>query len=327
MKALVVEELGAPEIMRLREFEPRAPGEGEIRVGVRAAGLNFPDILMIAGRYQHKPPLPFVPGMEGAGEVLEVGPGVEGFRPGERVIVHARSGLYATEATLPAEWAVPLPADWSFAEGAAFWSAYATAFVSLVHRGRLTAGETLLVHGAAGGVGLAAVEFGHALGARVIAVVGGEEKAAAVRAKGADYVIDHRRESFRDRVLELTDGIGADVVYDPVGGEVLFQSLRCIAWGGRLLVVGFASGTIPDVPANYALLKSCSVIGVRAGEFSRRNRAKGREMIERLLALAAEGRIHPAVYRTLPLADAAKALALISDRQVIGKVVLEMTDD
>lgn len=318
----MVNELGPPEIMMLQDLPARPAGPGEIRVRVRAAGLNFPDILMIAGKYQFRPDPPFVPGMEGAGEVLETGEGVEGFAPGDRVIVHARNGLYAEEAVVGADAAVPLPANWDFAEGAAFWSAYLTAYVGLVRRGRLAAGEWVLVHGAAGGVGLAAVELAAALGGRVIAVVGSEPKAEAVLAMGAEHVVDHRRENFRDRVLEVTGGRGADVVYDPVGGDVLFQSLRCIAWGGRFLVIGFAGGTIPEVPANYALLKSCSVIGVRAGEYGRRDPAAGRENIARMLELASAGRINPHVHARLPLADAARALALLSRREVIGKVVL-----
>ena len=322
MRALVVNELGTPDIMRMEEKPSVPPGPEEIRVRIRAAGLNFPDILMIAGKYQHKPPLPFTPGMEGAGEVLEVGSDVTQFSPGDRVVIHAKNGMYAQETTLPAAWAIKLPQAWTFAEGAAFWSAYCTAWVALVERGGLQAGETLLVHGAAGGVGLAAVELGVALGAEVIAVVGNDEKAAAVAEKGAAHVIDHRHETFRDRVLEITDGQGVDVVYDPVGGDVLFQSMRCIAWGGRLLVIGFASGTIPDVPANYALLKSCSLIGVRAGEYARRDPAASARMIKAMLALAAEGKLRPTVHQTMPLTEAVAALDVISSRGVIGKMIL-----
>jgi len=322
MRALVVNELGTPDIMRLEERPSVAPGPDDIRVRIRAVGLNFPDILMIAGKYQHKPPLPFTPGMEGAGEVLEVGANVTQFSPGDRVVIHARNGMYAEETTLPAAWAIQLPEVWSFAEGAAFWSAYCTAWVGLVERGWLQAGETLLVHGAAGGVGLAAVELGAALGAEVFAVVGSDAKAEAVRAKGATHVIDHRHETFRDRVLAATDGKGVDVVYDPVGGDGLFQSMRCIAWGGRLLIIGFAGGTIPDVPANYALLKSCSLIGVRAGEYARRDPAASQRMIAAMLKLAAEGKLRPHVHQTMPLTDAGAALEVISSRGVIGKMIL-----
>lgn len=324
MKALVVNELGTPEIMRQEDWPSVTPGPDDIRVAIRGVGLNFPDILMIAGKYQHKPPLPFIPGMEAAGEVLEVGSAVTGFAVGDRVVIHSKGGMFAEETTLPAAWAVHMPEPWSFAEGAAFWSAYCTAWVSLVERGSLQAGETLLVHGAAGGVGLAAVELGVALGAEVIAVVGSDAKADAVRAKGAAHVIDHRTETFRDRVLEITGGTGVDVVYDPVGGDVLFQSLRCIAWGGRLLVIGFASGTIPDVPANYALLKSCSLIGVRAGEYARRDPAAAQRMIAAMLDMARDGKLRPSVHQTMPLADAVAALEVISSRGVIGKMVLDV---
>lgn len=324
MKALVVNELGTPEIMRQEDWPSVAPGPNDIRVAIRGVGLNFPDILMIAGKYQHKPPLPFIPGMEAAGEVLEVGSAVTGFAVGDRAIIHSKGGMFAEETTLPEAWAVHLPEAWSFAEGAAFWSAYCTAWVSLVERGSLQAGETLLVHGAAGGVGLAAVELGVALGAEVIAVVGSDAKANAVRAKGAAHVIDHRTETFRDRVLEITGSKGVDVVYDPVGGDVLFQSLRCIAWGGRLLIIGFASGTIPDVPANYALLKSCSLIGVRAGEYARRDPAAAQRMIAAMLDMARAGKLRPSVHQTMPLADAVAALEVISSRGVIGKMVLDV---
>ncbi|WP_417514360.1 NADPH:quinone oxidoreductase family protein [Minwuia sp.] len=318
----MVETLGPTEVMQYQTLPDLTAGPGEIRVRIRAVGLNFPDILMIAGKYQHKPDLPFAPGMEAAGEVLDVGDGVSGFAPGDRVIIHGKGGMYADEAVVPEAWAVPLPARWSFEEGAAFWSAYSTAYVSLVNRGRLQSGEVLLVHGAAGGVGLAAVELGSALGARVIATVGSDAKAEAVLSKGAEVAIDHRSENFRDRVMEITDGAGADVVYDPVGGEFLFQSLRAIAWGGRLLVIGFAGGTIPDVPANYALLKGCSVIGVRAGEYGRRDPAAGRRNMVHMLDLAADGKLNPHVHSVFPLERAVEALAVISGRQAIGKVVL-----
>ena len=218
---------------------------------------------------------------------------------------------------------LPMPATYSFEEGAAFLVGYSTAYVALVRRGRLAAGEVLLVHGAAGGVGLAAVELGKHLGARVIAVVSSAEKAAAAREAGADDTIDTASGRLRDAVRELTDGRGADVIYDPVGGDAFDESLRCIAWGGRLLVIGFASGRIPALPANLALLKGCSVIGVRAGEFARRDPERGAENYRDLLRLAEAGALRPRVYRTLPLADFEAAMALVTERQVIGKVVIK----
>lgn len=322
MKAMIVEELGPPETMQLQHLPDPEAGPGQLHVRIRATGLNFPDILMIAGKYQHKPPLPFAPGMEAAGEVIGVGDGVEGFAPGDRVIVGGKGGLYADQCVVPAEEAMRMPDHWSFEEGAAFKSAYMTAWVSLVERGRLQPGEKVLIHGAAGGVGLAAVELAHALGCEVFATVGSEAKRDAVLAKGADHAIDHRNVNFRDEVMRLTQDRGVDVAYDPVGGDFLFQSIRSIAWGGRVLVIGFAGGTIPDVPANYALLKSCSVIGVRAGEFVRRDRLAGARVWSGLLSLAEERKLNPSVYRTFPLEDAVEALAVISSREVIGKVVL-----
>lgn len=322
MKAMIVEQLGPPEIMQMQTLPDPEPGPGEVHLRIRAVGLNFPDILMIAGKYQHKPPLPFAPGMEAAGEVLAVGDGVTRFRAGDRVIVGSKGGLYAEQTVVPEQAVLPLPGKWSFEEGAAFKSAYMTAYVSLVERGRLQAGETVLIHGAAGGVGLAAVELAHALGANVIATVGSDAKRDAVLAKGANHAIDHRTENFRDRVMEITGGRGAEVIYDPVGGDFLFQSLRAIAWGGRLLVIGFAGGTIPTVPANYALLKSCKVIGVRAGEYVRMDPAAGDRIFAHMSDLAGEGRLNPSVFKTFPLEEAVAALAVVSARQVIGKVVL-----
>lgn len=324
MKAMIVEELGPPEVMQMQTLPDPVPGPGEVHVRIRAVGLNFPDILMIAGKYQHKPPLPFAPGMEAAGEVIGVGDGVTRFRPGDRVIVGSKGGLYADQAVVPEASVLPLPDKWSFEEGAAFKSAYMTAYVSLVERGRLQPGETVLIHGAAGGVGLAAVELAAALGANVIATVGSEAKAEAVLARGANHAIDHRKENFRDRVMEITDGRGAEAIYDPVGGDFLFQSLRAIAWGGRLLVIGFAGGTIPDVPANYALLKSCRVIGVRAGEYVRKDPAAGERIFSHMADLASQGLLTPFVYDVFPLEKAVEALAVISARQVIGKVVLSV---
>lgn len=322
MKAMIVEELGPPEVMQMQTLPDPVPGGGEVHVRIRAVGLNFPDILMIAGKYQHKPPLPFAPGMEAAGEVIGVGGGVSGFGVGDRVIIGGKGGLYADQAVVPQSAVIPLPDVWTFEEGAAFKSAYSTAYVSLVERGRLQPGETVLVHGAAGGVGLAAVELARALGADVIATVGSEVKRDAALAKGANHVIDHRNEDFRDRVMEITNGKGVEVVYDPVGGDFLFQSLRAIAWGGRLLVIGFAGGTIPDVPANYALLKSCKVIGVRAGEYVRMDPEAGKRIFSHMADLAHQGKINPSVFKVFPIQEAVAALAEISARHVVGKVVL-----
>lgn len=321
MKAVVCRELGPPSVLRLEERALAPLGPGQVRIAMRAAAVNYPDLLMVAGGYQLKPPLPFTPGLEGAGIVVEVAPDVAGWRPGDKAIVRARPGTFAEEVVVPADALLPMPAPLSFEEAAALTVGYATAWHALVDRGRLRAGETLLVHGASGGVGLAAVELGKLLGARVIATGGDPGKLVVVRARGADETIALAGGGFRDRVLELTRGRGADVIYDPVGGGVFAESLRCVAWRGRLLVVGFPAG-IPAIPANYPLLKGCAVIGVRAGEYARREPERGRRDRARILELANEGRLRPHISHRLPLARAAEALELLRDRKVIGKAAL-----
>jgi NADPH2:quinone reductase len=290
---------------------------------VRASGINFPDILMVEGKYQIKPELPFVPGLEIAGVVLEVASGVEHVRPGARVLAFARrGGGHAEEAVVPAQIVTPIADSMDFVTAAAFPVAYGTAHFALAHRGHLAAGETLLVLGAAGGVGLAAVEVGKLLGARVIAAASSEEKLTCARQHGADETINYRTESLRDRVRALTDGKGADVVFDPVGGEAFKQAVRCIGWEGRILVIGFASGNIPEVAANIILVKNFSVIGVVFGEHSWRFPSDTRRRLEELLAAHAAGRLRPTVMKTYPLAEAPMALAKMSERRVMGKMVL-----
>lgn len=326
MRAALCRELGPPEQLRLEELAPPEIAPGEVRVRMAAAGVNFPDLLMVAGGYQLKPALPFTPGMEGAGTVAELGRGVEGRRVGERVIVRMRPGTYAEEVVVPASALIPLPDSISFEAGATLTVAHRTAYHGLLDRGRLGVGETLLVHGAGGGVGLAAVELGAILGARVIAVAGGIEKLAVARSRGAEAVIDHRESEFCEAVLTLTEGAGADVIFDPVGGDVFDASLRCIAWGGRLLVVGFAQGRIPTIPADTPLLKGASVVGVRVGENGRRDPAGDARIIEAIMALALEGRIRPHISHRLPLARADEALRLLAERRAIGRVVLTIGD-
>ena len=308
--------------MAVEEIPRKTLGPGQIRVRIRAAGVNFPDVLMAAGLYQLKPERPFTPGFEAAGEVVESDPEARGFGPGDRVIVHQRFGCYADEAVVEPGQLEPLPADFSFAEGAAFLVASHTAYHGLVQRGHLAPGETLLVHGAAGGVGLAAVELGKILGATVIATASSEEKLAAAKSRGADHGINYEAEPFPEAVKRLTGGAGADVIYDPVGGAVFEQSLRCIAFGGRLLTVGFASGTLPTVKANLVLIKGCSVVGVRAGEAGRRNPALRKTAVEALFKLADAGKLRPHVSATFPLERFAEAMRLLSDRKAIGRVVL-----
>jgi NADPH:quinone reductase len=321
--AIVCRELGPPEALRLETFASRSLAEGEVRVAVRAAGINFPDILMVAGEYQLKPDLPFTPGVEAAGSVTEIAAGVEGIAAGDRVIVRMRHGTYADEVVVTSSQLVPLPPNFDEAEGATFLAAHGTAYHALVDRGQLQRGEVLLVHGAGGGVGLAAVEVGKLLGATVIAAASSEEKLAKAKAKGADHLILYAREPFRDAVKRITGGRGADVVFDPVGGEVFENSVRCVAFGARILVIGFTGG-IGLARTNLLLIKGASVLGVRAGEAARRNPALGEERLKTLLAWAAGGHVRPHISHRLPLEEFAKAMRLLLDRKAIGRVALVM---
>jgi NADPH:quinone reductase len=321
-KAVVCRELGPPERLRLETFAPAQLAPGQVRVAIHAAGINFPDILMAAGEYQLKPELPFTPGVEAAGEVTEVS-GAAGIAVGDRVIVKMRHGAYTDEAVLAPSQLTPLPSTFDYAEGATFLAAHGTAYHALIDRGQVRAGEVLLVHGAGGGVGLAAVEIGKMLGATVIAAASSEEKLAAAQARGADHLVLYGREPFRDAVKRITDGRGADVVFDPVGGEVFENSLRCIAWGARVLVVGFTGG-IGLARTNLVLIKGASVLGVRAGEAVRRNPALGEVRLRALTEWAEAGKIRPNVSHRLPLEDYAKAMRLLIDRKAIGRVALMM---
>ena len=321
-KAVVCRELGPPERLHLETFASVPLKPGEVRVAVHAAGINFPDILMAAGEYQLKPELPFTPGVEAAGEVTEVN-GVAGFAVGDRVIVKMRHGAYADEAVVAPSQLTPLPSSFDYAEGATFLAAHGTAYHALFDRGQLQRGEVLLVHGAGGGVGLAAVEIGKLLGATVIAAASSEEKLAVARAKGADHGVLYGREPFRDAVKRITDGRGADVVFDPVGGAVFEDSLRCIAWGARILLIGFTGG-IGLARTNLLMIKGASVLGVRAGEAVRKNPALGEVRIEALLQWAGEGKIRPHISHRLPLQDYAQAMRLLTDRKAIGRVALMM---
>jgi NADPH:quinone reductase len=321
-KAVVCRELGPPERLRLETFASAPLRAGEVRVAVHAAGINFPDILMAAGEYQLKPELPFTPGVEAAGEVIEVD-GAGGVAVGDRVILKMRHGAYADEIVVAPSQLTPLPLSFDYAEGATFFAAHGTAYHALIDRGQLQAGEVLLVHGAGGGVGLAAVELGKLLGATVIAAASSEEKLAVARAKGADHLVLYGREPFRDVVKRITDGRGADIVFDPVGGEIFENSLRCIAWGARVLVIGFTGG-IGLARTNLLLIKGASVLGVRAGEAVRKNPVLGEVRTEALLAWAEAGKIRPQISHRLPLEDFAPAMRLLIDRKAIGRVVLVM---
>jgi NADPH2:quinone reductase len=307
----------------LEGFASRPLEPGQVRVAVRAAGINFPDILMVAGEYQLKPELPFTPGVEAAGEVTEIADGVEGTEVGDRVIVRMRHGAYADEVVVGQAQLTPLPSNLDFAEGATFLAAHGTAHHALVDRGQLKSSEVLLVHGAGGGVGLAAVEIGKFLGATVIAAASSEEKLVVARARGADHLVLYSREPFRDAVKRITDGHGADVVFDPVGGEIFENSLRCIAWGARVLVIGFTGG-IGLARTNLVLIKGASVLGVRAGEAVRKNPALGEVRLKALSQWAEAGKVRPNISHRLPLEDYAQAMRLLIDRKAIGRVALVM---
>src|SRR5258706_5650289 len=322
-KAVVCRDLGPPERLRLETFASAPLGQGQLRVAVHAAGINFPDILMAAGEYQLKPELPFTPGVEAAGEVIEVDDAANGFSVGDRVIVKMRHGAYADEAVVAPSQLTPLPSTFDYAEGATFLAAHGTAYHALIDRGQVQPGEVLLVHGAGGGVGLAAVEIGKMLVATVIAAASSEEKLAVAQARGADHLVLYGREPFRDAVKRITDGRGADVVFDPVGGEGFENSLRCIAWGARVLGIGFTGG-IGLARTNLLMIKGASVLGVRAGEAVRKNPLLGEARLQAPFEWAEAGKIRPNISHRLPLENYAQAMQLLIDRKAIGRVALMM---
>jgi NADPH2:quinone reductase len=317
MKAIFCEQLGGPEQLVLREVDSPTPGPGEVRVKLRARGVSFVDLLMVAGQYQVKRELPFIPGSEAAGVVLETGPGVTSVAAGDRVLA---PGGYAEEVVVAAARLTRLPDAVGFETAAAFRANYSTAYYGL-QRGRLQAGEVLLVHGAAGGVGLAAVDVGKLLGATVIATASTDEKLAVCKQMGADHVINSTQ-GFREQVKDLTEGRGADVIYDPVGGDVFDESMRCVAPFGRLLIVGFTSGRAAAAKTNHLLIKDAEAIGFTIGGLSRLDPDRERKNAAILMGWLGAGRIRPYISHRLPLARAAEALALVRDRKVIGKAVL-----
>lgn len=322
MQALVCTSL-APDFggVSLEGRDLPAPGPGEVRVAIRAASLNFPDLLMTEGKYQFRPELPFTLGMEFSGVVDALGEGAEGFLPGDAVTGGAKTGAFADYALAPAAGLRAKPGALSHGEASAFGAAYLTAYVALVRRAQLQPGETLLVHGASGGVGMAAVDVGKLLGATVIATSASDAKLETVSARGADHALNVSQ-GFRERVKALTGGRGADVIFDPVGGDVFDESVRCIAFDGRLLVIGFTSGRIPSVDVNMPLIKGFSVVGVRAGEYGRKFPEKGRENMDTIWRWAAEGRLKPHIHAEVPLADWRSAFEMMRGREVVGKVVL-----
>lgn len=315
--------------VELAEIDLPSPGPGEICVRLKACAVNFPDLLMIQGKYQFHPPLPFAPGTEAAGEVEAIGAGVSGYAEGDSVIVSMRFGGFS-EAIIVSESEVKkMPENMTYAQAASYQTAYLTAYVALFRRGNLQSGESLLVHGATGGVGMAAVDLGQYFGARVIATGGTDKKLEVVKSRGTVETINYTLADgslggFKDKVKSLTQGKGADVIYDPVGGDVFDESMRCINWGGRILTIGFTSGRWPLAPVNLILIKQISVIGVRAGEYGRQDPVRGKENTDEIHRLAEEGLISPHVSHALPLERAIDAMRLLEKREVIGKAVVTM---
>ena len=324
VKALLCKEHGPPDRLVLEEVDEPPVSKGMVRIAVHAAGVNFPDVLIIQGKYQFQPPLPFAPGGEVAGEVVEVGDGVERFRVGDRVIALTGWNGFAEQAVAPIEKVFGIPDAMDFQTAAVFGMTYGTVIHALVQRGRLAEGETLVVHGATGGVGTAAIEVGKALGARVIAT-GGKKEKLEVLAREYDLadVVDTSAETpLKEAIKKLTKGRGADVIFDPVGGEVFEQSLRCINWNGRVLVVGFASGTIPAAKANLVLLKGSSIVGVFWGAFAAKEPELNADNFAQLFAWHGEGKLKPRISHRFPLAEGGRAIEALMNREVIGKAVL-----
>ena len=314
--------------VKLVETQIEEPKDNEILIKVKAASVNFPDLLMTQGKYQHKPELPFGLGMEGSGIVQSVGSEVSRIKEGDEVTFGALGKGAFTEFICVNQNSVEIkPSNLNFEQAAAFQTAYLTAYVSLVRRGELTKGESLLVHGSTGGVGMAAIQLGKYIGAKVIATGTSEEKLKETLNWGADHIVLTHKDGeveFRNEVKELTGGLGADVIYDPVGGDVFDHSIRCINWGGRILIVGFASGRIPTLPINMALIKGFSVVGVRAGEFARKNPEKGIENNQEIRRICEEGFFDPYICKTFFLSEAKNSIQYLSERKLIGKVVVKI---
>ena len=322
MKAVLCKTYGPPESLVLEDVEPLKPGRGQVVIGVKACGVNFPDTLIIQGKYQFKPPMPFSPGSEVAGVVKEIGAGIEHVKVGDHVIAFTGHGGFAEEVLAEAAQLIPMPKGMDFTIASAFVLTYGTSHYALKDRAQLKPGETLLVLGAAGGVGLAAVEIGKVMGARVIAAASSDEKLEVCKQHGADEVINYSSEDLRERLKELTSGEGVDVVYDPLGGNYSETALRGMAWGGRFLVIGFTTGEIPRIPLNLTLLKGCSIVGVFWGSFTARDPKRSQEHLQELLTWFETGKIKPLISATYPLSRAANALNDMMNRKVQGKVVL-----
>jgi NADPH2:quinone reductase len=322
MKAVVCEAFGGAEVLALREVpDPPPPGLGELQVRIEARGVQYVDVLMLAGKYQLRPEPPFIPGSEGAGEVVAIGPGVTGFKPGDRVMSRHRLGGFAQLGNAKAEDCDLLPSAMSLEEAAVFRNVYHTAYHALLQRGRLKPGDWVLIHGAAGGIGLPAIQIAKLYGAKVIATASTEEKRAVCLEEGADHAIDYQA-GFRDKVMELTGGRGVDIVYDPVNGPTFEESLRCLAWSGRILILGFLGGAPALARTNYLLIKGIEAIGVRIGGLSEARPKVAAANIKTLVELAGQGKLKPRIWRRFPLEAAADAIQALIDRRVIGKAVL-----
>jgi NADPH2:quinone reductase len=322
VKAVLCKAYGPPELLAVEDVPPPAPGPGDVLISVAAASLNFPDVLMIENKYQTRPPLPFSPGCEAAGVVKDVGREVTHVKRGDRVMAVTGHGAFAEEIVVPAARAVPIPGGMDDVTAASFLFTYGTAHYALCDRGRLLAGENLLVLGAAGGVGLAAIEVGKAVGARTIACASTDDKLALCRAHGADETINYAAANLRDEIKRLAGEHGVDVVCDPVGGPYTEPALRSTAWNGRFLVVGFAAGEIPKIALNLPLLKGCSIVGVSWGAFTRREPARYAASVRQICQWYGGGRLKPHIDRTFPLERAAEALRLMATRGARGKIVL-----
>ena len=324
MKAVLCKAFGPPESLVFEEVPEKALAPGQVRIAVHAAGVNFPDVLMIQGKYQFKPPFPFAPGSEVAGEVVEVAPNVESPKRGERVMATLPTGGFSERVVALSTSCMVLPAGMDYATAAGFSMTYGTGYYALVQRAALQPGEVLLVHGATGGVGTAAIDIGRNLGAKVIATGGNEDKLARVaRQYGVEHRINyHTTPNWKDKVKELTMAQGANVIFDAIGGDVLENSLRCVSWDGRVLVIGFASGDIPKVPANLVLLKNASLVGVFWGAWLARQPAVNRKNFATLFAWYEAGKLKPIVSHTFPLSNAKDALHALIQREVVGKCVL-----
>ncbi len=322
MRAVLCKAFGEPEMLVVEEIADPAPGEGELRVAVAACGVNFADLLMVSGKYQEKPAFPFSPGLEVAGTVMDWGTGVKGFRKGNRVMAVAGTGGFAEQVVVKPVDVFKLPKEMPFEDAAGFPVVYGTAYGALNWRAHMAKGESMLVLGAAGGVGLTTVEVGKAMGATVIAAANGPERTEVAKSRGADHLIDYSSENLRERVREITDNAGVDVVFDPVGGDFFDVALRCLGWEGRLIVIGFASGKIPQAPANILLVKNCGVLGFYWGAYRRREPERFKAAFEALFEWFEAGKIKPHISLALPLEQAGEALRTLADRRATGKIVL-----